>query len=428
MTIKKSFFFFILFTHFSFSLPAQETSSPEVMEARLEEIPVAQDDKDSEVVLQHMVRQAKWLDNVKIKVNHGVLYITGNYKNKDHMNWLVQTAEKLPTILAVVNNAVLVAPPVTDMGPYVREWNNLMMKVKKNSPRILVAVALVLFFSLIGSYLQRGFHFLWSKRVKNPFLASTIAKVGFVPVWIVFFYVILQIVGLQSLATTIIGGTGVAGILFGLAFRGIFENYLSGFLLAMRSPFTQGDHIKVNDYQGIVQNLNMRGTTIVDFDGNLILIPNTTVIQSVVQNFSANSDKRTSFTIDVDQKDSFSEIQKTIHNVLKEIRDIKDDPKPLVVIEQWGPGSIMKIKTSFWFNTQSAAESTLKSLAISRIKDSLLAYGLSGEDKKVREQARRNLTHKETNGEGISHEEELQKVAQNSSLPVNSRSANLLKQ
>ncbi len=425
MTIKRTILCLLYFL-LSFPLIAQET--PEITEARLEEIPVAQDDKDSEIVLKHMIKEARWLDRVKIKVNHGVLYIDGNYKNKDHMTWLVQTSEKLPTILAVVNNAVLVAPPVTDMGPYLKEWNGLLMKVKKNSPRILVAVALVLFFSLIGNYLYRGFHFLWAKRVKNPFLASTISKVAFVPVWIVFFYVVLQIVGLQSLATTIIGGTGVAGILFGLAFRGIAENYLSGFLLAMRSPFTQGDHIKINDFQGIVQNLNMRGTTIVDFDGNLILIPNTTVIQSVVQNFSANSDKRTSFTIDVDQKDSFSEIQKTIQTVLKEIRDIKDDPIPLVVIDQLGPGNIMKIKTSFWFNTQYASESTLKSMAISRIKDSLLAFGLSGDDKKIREQAKRNLSHRETDGEGISHEVELQKVAQNSSLPVNSRSANLLKQ
>ena len=419
----------LLLILFQVSVHAQtisEAPAPEVSDARLDEIPVAQDDKDTQVVLTNMIRQAKWLDQVKLKVSLGVVYITGTYKNKDHMSWLIQTAEKLPTVLAIVNNATLEAPPVTDMGPYFREYNNLMMKVKKNSPRILVGLALVLFFWAIGSYLQKGFHFLWQKRVRNPFLASTIAKVAFVPVWIVFFYVTLQIVGLQNLATTIIGGTGIAGILFGLAFRGIAENYLSGFLLAMRSPFTQGDHIKVNDFQGIVQNLNMRGTTIVDFDGNLILIPNTTVIQSVVQNFSANAEKRTSFVIEVDQKDSFMEIHKIIQNVLRGIKDIKDEPKPLVVIDQLGPGSIMKIRTSFWFNAQMASEANLKSVAISRIKDSLLLY--SGEDKKIREQARRNLSMNETDGEGISHEVELQKVAQNSSLPVNSRSANLLKQ
>lgn len=399
----------------SFPLLAQTTSesAPAVTDARLEDIPVAQDDKDSEIVLRNMIKQAHWLDQVKIKVSLGVVYISGNYKNKDHMSWLIQTAEKLPTVLAVVNNATLVAPPVTDMGPYLREWNNLMMKVKKNSPRILVGTALIIFFLVLGSYLQRGFHFLWSKRVKNPFLAATVAKVGFVPVWILFFYIVLQILGMQNLATTIIGGTGIAGILFGLAFRGIAENYLSGFLLAMRSPFTQGDHIKVNDYQGIVQNLNMRGTTIVDFDGNLILIPNTTVIQSVVQNFSANADKRSSFILDVDHKDSFSDVQKTIHDVLKGIREIKDEPRPLVVIEQMGPGPVMKIKTSFWFNSGTGSEATLKSMAISRIKDALLGVR---PDQEI------------TDGNGISHEEELQKVVQNSTLPVNSRSANLLKQ
>lgn len=427
MTIKTFTVFLCLITCAPVFSQTTSNETPEVATLKVQDLPEAQDDRDSKIVLTHMMKEANWLDDVKINVSHGVVYITGEYRNKDHMKWLTETAEKLPTVLAVVNNATLVTPEVTDMGPYITEWKNFLGKVKRNAPRVIVGISLVMFFVLLGSYLQKGLNLLWLKRVKNPFVATTVAKVTAVPIWAIFFYITLHILGMQPLATTIIGGTGVAGILFGLAFKGIAENYLSGFLLAMRSPFTQGDHIKVNDFQGIVQNLNMRGTTIVDLDGNLILIPNTTVIQSVVQNFSANNTKRGSFTIELGPKDSFSEAQKIILNVMKEIREVKEDPRPLVVIDQWGADKILKVKTTFWFNADQASESNLRSVAMSRIKDSLLAFGTGFEDKKVREAARRNLKQEVTDGDGVDHEEELQKVAKNSSLPVNEKSANLLK-
>lgn len=429
---------FLLLFVLTFNLHAQSSqniddtsASPEITDNRLADIPVAQDDSDSQIVLTQMIRKAEWLANVKIKVDHGVVYITGNYKNKDHMNWLIQTAEKLPTVLAVVNNAKLVTPPVTDLAPYTREWTKLLQSVKKNMPKILVGLALSIFFLTLGIYLQKGFHHLWKRRIKNPFLLSTVTKLAFIPVWALFFYIVLQILGMQSLATTIIGGTGVAGIVFGLAFRGIAENYLSGFLLAMRSPFTQGDHIKVNDYQGLVQNLNMRGTTIMDFDGNLILIPNTTVIQSVVQNYSANPHKRTYFEINVGQHESFGQIQALILQVLRDIKGIKDEPVPMVVVDTLGPTSVMKIKVYFWFDASECSDINLKSYAMARIKDTLLSEGITVSGTELKEEimkrALQNLSSEGTDGNGVKHEQELQKIAETTSLPVNNRSANLLK-
>lgn len=423
-------FFIATFTQAQTTIPVSEATPAAISDERLSDIPVAQDDLDSEVILRYMIRKAHWLGSVKIDVDHGIVYITGEYQNKTHMQWLIDTAEKLPTILAVVNNAKFVEPPVTDLAPYVSEWNGLVKSFKKTMPKILIGVSLLLIFWLIGHYLQKGFHKIWKTRIKNPFLLSTITKVVFIPVWAFFFYLIMQILGLQRLATTIIGGTGIASIVFGLAFRGIAENFLSGILLAMRSPFTQGDHIKVNDFQGIVQNLNMRGTTIVDLDGNLILIPNTTIIQSVVQNYSANPQKRANFVIDVGLSESHRELESIILKVLREMKGVKDDPKPLVIVEKLEAFKIMKTKTFFWYDSACFSEDNLKSLAITKIKDSFIAEGIlvpeGGNPEEIRERARRYLSQGVEEEDGTRHEEELQKVAINSSLPVNTQ--NLLKQ
>lgn len=430
--MSKVILFFLLFAQGVLSqTPLPEPApGPEVTDNRLNDIPVAQDDQDSQIILRYMIKKANWLKHVTISVDHGVVYINGEYDDKNHMQWLTDTAEKLPTILAVVNNAKLVEPPVTDLAPYVHEWNDLVKSFKKNMPKILIGISLLLLFWGIGHYLQRGFHRIWQTRIKNPFLLSTITKVVFIPIWAFFFYLIMQILGLQRLATTIIGGTGIASIVFGLAFRGIAENYLSGILLAIRSPFTQGDHIKVNDFQGIVQNLNMRGTTIVDFDGNLILVPNTTVIQSVVQNFSANPQKRTNFVIDVSITEAMRDIEAIILHVLRKLKGVKDEPRPLVVVEHIDGAKVMKVKTFFWYDSSLYSEDNLKSMAITRIKDSFIAEGIyvpeGADPSELQAQAKKNLSHELEESDGVRHEEELQKVASNSSLPVNTN--NLLKQ
>ncbi|MFL5783575.1 MAG: hypothetical protein ACJ76H_03125 [Bacteriovoracaceae bacterium] len=66
------------FVLFSFLTFAQED--------RLEDIPMAQDDRDSEIVLKHMIKEAHWLDQIKIRVNYGVVYISGTYMDMNHID------------------------------------------------------------------------------------------------------------------------------------------------------------------------------------------------------------------------------------------------------------------------------------------------------------------------------------------------------
>jgi len=59
---------------------------------------------------------------------------------------------------------------------------------------------------------------------------------------------VLQFAGLTRLAITVLGGTGLIGIIVGFAFRDIAENFLASILLSVRNPFRSGELIEVGGH------------------------------------------------------------------------------------------------------------------------------------------------------------------------------------
>ncbi|RYZ70246.1 MAG: mechanosensitive ion channel, partial [Proteobacteria bacterium] len=343
---------------------------------KIRRIPSETDDQKTEALLNSLAEQAGWFPEVKIAVKSGMVTITGKTKNAEQLAWLAKTADRMPYVVAVINKASIERPPVTDLTPAWNEVRSLIDHAKRALPLILIAGLLFTAFLFAGRYIMMGVTSLWSRRIENPFLLSTVAKVTMVPIWILFFYLTLQTAGLSGLATTIIGGTGVLGVVLGFAFKDIVGNYLSGLLLAFRSPFTKGDLIVVDGYEGFVQSINMRGTTILDPDGNFVLIPNSTVIQEVIKNKTANPETRLTFTIGIGYSDSYPKARDLIAETLKSIDGVLTTPDILIGLDTLSASSA-DIKIFFWINIKQSSGMAVKAEAISRVKEALLAAGFS---------------------------------------------------
>ncbi len=338
--------------------------------------PTADTDRETLRVLNSLLKQSNWFPDLRLNVMDGMVTVEGHAADKKQLDWLITTADRLPGVITVINKTDLPATDLTDLSPATSEVRKIIDGAKRALPSILMALFLIVVFYFISRYIQRVLHIAWNKKISNPFLLSTVSKLCLLPVWLLFFYVILKTAGLSGLATTIIGGTGMLGLVLGLAFRGIAENYLAGLLLAMRSPFTKGDLIEIGQNVGYVQNLSMRGTTIINLDGNLILIPNSTVIQSVVQNRSANPLTRTEFTVGISYSDSISKAQEIIMKSLSEVRGVLSDPEINVIADSLGASSV-NLKVMFWFNIEDSNQARVRSRAIIHIKESLLSNGIT---------------------------------------------------
>ncbi len=196
-----------------------------------------------------------------------------------------------------------------------------------------------------------------------------------IPVFLLGLYLVLQVAGLTRLALTVLGGTGVVGIVVGLAFRDITENFLASILLSVRQPFQRDDLIEVADKIGVVQQLNTRTTVLLTLDGNHVQIPNAKVFTNIITNYTMNPTRRSDLVIGIGYESAILEAQQIIANILNNHPMVNKEPEPLVVVDQLSNSVILRIY--FWYDATQYAPIKIKSSILRLVKRGLQDANIS---------------------------------------------------
>jgi small-conductance mechanosensitive channel len=196
---------------------------------------------------------------------------------------------------------------------------------------------------------------------------GVVSRILAVLIFFIGLYLVLQLAGLTGLAATVISGTGVAGIVAGIAFRDILENYLAGMLISLRNPFRLNDLVDIGGYVGIVQRVTSRSTVLMDMDGNHVQIPNATVYKSIIQNFTANPNRRLSFGVGIGYDADIASAQDIALEILQNHPYVISDPEPVILAETLGAATI-NLTVYFWYDGTTHNGSQIKSSLIRMVK------------------------------------------------------------
>lgn len=345
------------------------------------EIAIAPDARDSDVAdrLRRILVASEWFDPVSVSVREGIVFLDGQTGTEERKDWAQQLGLRTEGVVAVVNR-IDVEPQISwDLTPTWREIQRLADRAQWFAPLLVVSL-LILFLAWIVS---RGVAALARRtlrtRIASPLLLQIVARALSIPVILIGLYLVLQVAGLTRLAITVLGGTGLIGIVLGLAFREIAANALASILLSIRNPFRAGDWIRVGEHQGIVQNLNMRTTILLALDGNHVQIPNALVYNSIIENFSTNPNRRADFMVGIGYEDSLDAVQDVIVNVLRAHPAVLHDPEPGALVDELG-SSTVNIRVQFWFDGKSYSIFKLRSALMRQVKRALQDTGVSMPD------------------------------------------------
>jgi len=189
-------------------------------------------------------------------------------------------------------------------------------------------------------------------------------------------YLVLRIAGLTQLALTLVGGTGVIGLVLGIAFRDITENFLASLVLSLQQPFREGDLVEVASVTGYVERLTSRTTVLMTLDGNQVQVPNSTVFKSTIRNFTSNPSRREDFIVGIGYDDSIPVAQEVALKVLAEHPAVLNEPEPLVLVDDLG-SSTVNLRVYFWLDGGRHSWLKVKSSVIRLVKRAFQDSGIS---------------------------------------------------
>lgn len=135
----------------------------------------------------------------------------------------------------------------------------------------------------------------------------------------------------------------VAALTFGLAFglQEIFANFVSGIIILLERPIRVGDVVTVGDVSGRISKIQMRATTITDWDRKELIVPNREFITGRVINWSLSEDTlRVTVDVGIAYGSDTKLAHETLLRVANEHPDTMKDPAPSCWFLGFGDNSL----------------------------------------------------------------------------------------
>ena len=214
-------------------------------------------------------------------------------------------------------------------------------------PNFVLAVLVILGFVLLAKLSKNLF-----KRTINRFsdnlsvnrLLSSVIYLGIITIGI---FVALSVLQLSKTVTSLLAGVGVVGLALGFAFQNTAANFISGIFMATRHPINVGDIVETNGFFGTVGVIDMRFTKITTPQGQQVIIPNRTLLENPLINYTISGERRIDLDCGISYGEDLEQVKEiAIQAIEQNVEYNKDKPVDLIYTE-FGDSSI-NFTLRFW--------------------------------------------------------------------------------
>jgi len=215
-------------------------------------------------------------------------------------NWSKHTKTDLDNrLLRLVDRPALY---LLYIGSFYISISNLSLHpIMQSSLQVIcVILATVLVVQLTGSLVEYGVRLYWISRRRDAALENSLSAL--VPaikvvVWAIGLIFLLDNLGFDI--TAVVASLGIGGVAVALAAQGVLADLFSYFSILFDRPFEIGDFLAVGDTVGTVEYIGIKTTRIRSINGEQIVVANTDLTNSRIQNFRHMERRRVVFHLGV---------------------------------------------------------------------------------------------------------------------------------
>ena len=140
--------------------------------------------------------------------------------------------------------------------------------------------------------------------------------------------------------TSIVTLLGSAGVAVSLAMQGALGNLIGGFILLLFKPIKAGEYVKIGDNEGTVKSIGAFYTEMVTIDNRLVHLPNGTLTNTAIVNFTREGTRRLDLTFSVGYESNMDQVYEVLNRVVSEEKALLADPAPTVNLLKCGDSSL----------------------------------------------------------------------------------------
>lgn len=187
------------------------------------------------------------------------------------------------------------------------------VKVVDNAYKILIVLNITWFFSLLVNSLLEVY---WGGQSHTRRMMPVVKRTLLVLVWIIGIVTALNNVGVNI--STLLGTLGIGGIAFALAAQDTIKNIFGAFTIFTDKPFSIGDTVRIDNFEGTIIDVGVRSTTMRDYDKRVITFPNYKIADASIINITLEPMRRVVMKIGLTYDTTPEEMKKAM-DLLNEV-------------------------------------------------------------------------------------------------------------
>lgn len=236
-------------------------------------------------------------------------------------------------------------------------------------PNFILAILVMTASYFAARYISKIVSKLASKKVEQESITNAISRVTDVVVVTVGLFIALGVMNLGKALTSLLAGAGVVGLAIGLALQGTLANTFAGLILSFRKKIQIGNWVETTGYSGEVIDINLKDFTLKEADNNIVVIPNKTILENPLKNYSLTTKMRVFLECGVGYESDLEKVEDLTKKVIADTFNQVEKPEDVeFYYTEFGDSSINYL-CRFWIDAESMLEKLrAKTKAIIEIK------------------------------------------------------------
>ena len=311
---------------------------------------------------------------IGVEVRSGVVVLRGEVLTPRMRDRAVRLARQVEGVVEVRDETELARGLEEQLAPIGQGLHQLASDAVGFLPLAVVALIVLALFVVLAFAVAR-WQALFRRITTNEFLADFLRTGVRLLVILAGVLAALEVLDATAFIGTALGAAGLVGLVLGFALRNTVENYFAGLLLSLRQPFVPHDRVLIAGHEGDVVRLTPRATFLMTLDGNHVRIPNATVFNGIVINYTRNPLRRFQLEVGVGTGESLAPAQGLAARTLAAMEGVLADPPPRADVHELGSHHVV-LRVYGWMDQRTHDFLKVRSEAIRLVKEAFDAEGI----------------------------------------------------